>query len=1083
MMPTPNFKLFTSNRLEALADQLAGLISTPLTSAFDTEIIVVQSKGMERWISMELALRNGICANIRFPFPNAFIAQVAQQVLPAGPGQTSFEPRVMMWRIMGLLPSFIQRAGFEALRGYLGDEPEGIKLFQLSSRIADLFDQYLLFRPEMMIGWERGVENHWQAVLWRELVRGNPDRHRAALGKALIESLAQPSIDITALPERVSVFGISTLPMFHLQVFASISRLSRVNLFLMNPCMEYWGDIFSDWEMKRVSERGRGKELSPEDLHMEKGNSLLVSMGRLGRDFFDMINEFDCEDIQSFEPPDEVSLLTSIQSDILTLRERGQGSENKTLITRDDDSIRVHSCHSPMREVEVLHDMLLDMFEKDLDLRPRDILVMTPDIEAYAPYIKAVFDGPADDPASIPFSVADQSVKREGRIIETFMAIMDLAEGRFSAPEVMAVFEREAVYKRFGLSEPDMTLIRTWMEDTRIRWGVDAKGRGLTGLPDLSENTWKAGLERLLLGHAMPARQDATFAGVFPYDNMEGSETLVLGKFLDFTGELFLFAPSLLQPRTLTQWSGTMTGMLEKFFMADEDSENEMQLIRRTLNELAEKETLAGFTGMVEGNVIRSHLTQCFSREGFGLGFISGGVTFCAMLPMRSIPFKAICLIGMNHDAYPRQSRPLGFDLMARHPKKGDRSRKNDDRYLFLEAIVSARQRLYISYVGQDIRDNEALSPSVLVTELMDYIGQGFMLKDGDIREHIHTTHRLQPFSPAYFRKDGRLFSYSRENFHGSRRLVEARKESVRFISKGLTQPGVEWKEITVADLCGFFTNPARFLLNKRLGLYLGEGALQLEDTEPLELDALERYILSERMVEKSLLEGMPDTYFDAVKAQGILPHGAVGKCIYDRLNRDIEKFSQKMQPHVGKTTLAALDVDLNIDGFHLTGAISGIYPEMLLRYRYAGVKAKDRIKTWIHHLALNTLAPSGYPRTSMVAGIDGEWSAWKYLPVDNGLELLKGLLEIYWQGLVTPIHFFPESSWLYADLVLEKQMLEDIAMSKARKTWTGGDFKRGESEDAYFTLCFADTDPIDPDFQDMAIEVFGRMLDFQRKV
>ncbi|SPD76253.1 Exodeoxyribonuclease V, gamma subunit [uncultured Desulfobacterium sp.] len=1077
-----NLRLFTSNRLEILADQLAGVISSPLSSVFDAEIIVVQSRGMERWLSMEMALRHGVCANIRFPFPNAFINQIAQQVFSTSPEQSGFEPKMMMWRIMGILPSLLQRPGFEPLKGYLGKEHEGMKLFQLSSRVADLFDQYLLFRPEMVLGWEKGMEHHWQAVLWRELIRGSNEKHRAALGKALIEVLSGPSFELRTLPERISVFGISTLPVFHLQVFAAISRFSQVNLFLMNPCMEYWGDIFSDREMKRISDRGQGRNITHEDLHMEKGNSLLVSMGRLGRDFFDIINEFDCEDIQSFDQQEETSLLASIQSDILNLREPGKTIGTKTLISSKDKSIQVHSCHSPMREVEVLHDMLLDILEKDQELKPRDILVMTPDIEVYAPYIKAVFDGPADDATRIPFSVADQSVKREGRIIEIFLGILALADGRFSAPEVMAVLEAEAVHKRFGFSEPELDLVRKWVEDTLIRWGIDAEDRGLMGLPDLPENTWKAGLERLLLGYAMMAKDDKTFAGVYPYDNMEGGDTAALGKFMDFADGLSLFVRSIILSRTLSEWSDTLTDMLDRFFLADDDTENEIQLIRKTLKELAEKETLAGFKSKVDVNVIKSHLTHCFSMEGFGLGFISGGVTFCAMLPMRSIPFKIICLIGMDHDAYPGQSRPLGFDLMARHPKKGDRSKKNDDRYLFLEAIVSARKTLHVSYVGQDIRDNKTLLPSVLVTELMDYIGHGFMLQ-GNIRDHIHTTHRLQPFSPEYFKKGGRLFSFSKENFYGARRLLEPRDTPPPFISKGLSQPGEEWKELTVEDLCGFFINPARFLLNRRLGLYLDEDSSRLEDIEPLELGSLEQYILAGHIVEKSLAGGVPESHFDAVKAQGILPHGAVGRCAYDRLKRSVDDFSDKMRPYIREGTLAALDVDIDIAGFHLTGVVSGIYPERLLRYRQAGVKPKDRIRTWINHLILNAINPPGYPRTSMVAGLDGRWSAWEYLPVDNGLEFLTGLLEIYWQGLVKPIHFFPISSWQYAEALLEKQKHEEIALSNARQTWMGNDFMTGEKDDNYLAFCFADTDPIDQDFEDMAIEVYGPMLDYQKKV
>jgi exodeoxyribonuclease V gamma subunit len=166
----------------------------------------------------------------------------------------------------------------------------------------------------------------------------------------------------------------------------------------------------------------------------------------------------------------------------------------------------------------------------------------------------------------------------------------------------------------------------------------------------------------------------------------------------------------------------------------------------------------------VEIEVVKSCLENLLEHVNFGHGFISSGVTFCAMLPMRSIPFKVVCLVGMNMDAFPRESKILGFDLMAKNPRIGDRSRRNDDKYLFLEALISARNKLYISYVGQSIRDNTRISPSVLVSELIDYIKEGFGLSE----DEIVTFHRLQAFSSEYFNTDSKLFSYSNENFAAS---------------------------------------------------------------------------------------------------------------------------------------------------------------------------------------------------------------------------------------------------------------------------------------------------------------------------
>ncbi|MCD6353665.1 MAG: exodeoxyribonuclease V subunit gamma [Proteobacteria bacterium] len=849
----PGLKLFVSNRLEVLADKLAEVLKTPLPSPLEKEIIVVQSKGMERWVSMQLASRRGICANCSFPFPNAFVHEIFRKVLPEIPERSPFDPKIMTWRIMKLLPSCISKPGFESLGIYLRNTEEKLKLFQLSARIADTFDQYLIFRPQMIFGWEQGTDEHWQAVLWRELLKESDKWHRAELGRYFFKVVKNSSRRIEGLPERISVFGISALPRFHMEVFSNISLVTRVNLFLANPCKEYWGVILSDWEMRKRTLRQSPRDLNDKELHLEKGNSLLASMGTLGRDFFDLVNEFQYEEWTSFEDGREDNLLSCIQSDILNLIDRPQIPDKMKTVRSSDSSIQFHSCHSPMREIEVLHDQLLNMFETVPGLMPRDILVMTPDIETYSPYIQAVFDISTDDARWIPFSIADRSVRKESEIIDTFLAIIDIWGTRFSASQVLAILDSQAVRGRFGLLESDLELVRRWVKEIRIRWGIDGESRSQMGLPAFPENTWRAGLEQLLLGYAIPGHEKNLFGGILPYDHIEGREALVLGKFLEFTEQLFSHVTSLGRPQTLDDWSEALNVLLEGFFMPEEDTEREMQVIRRVLKDLADMEEVSGFHEKIDINVIKWHLRHSFESTDLGFGFISGGVTFCALLPMRSIPFKVICLVGMNNDAYPRQSKPLGFDLMAKHPEPGDRSRRNDDRYLFLEAVLSTREKLYISYVGQSIQDNSLIPPSVLVSELMDYIEQGFNLPGKNIQKHFFTKHRLQAFSPEYFKKNEKLFSYSRETLRAARCILKTRETPVPYISRELSGPGEEWKSIDLNDLYRFFANPAEFLLKRRLGIYLEKKESVVEEREPFDIKGLEKYLLEEKLLKGKL--------------------------------------------------------------------------------------------------------------------------------------------------------------------------------------------------------------------------------------
>jgi len=1078
-------RLYSSNRLEILAETLADELSTPLSSPLEQEVIVVQSRGMERWVSMQLAWHHGICANYRFPFPNAFVYETFRKVFIDLPERSPFEPTVMTWKIVKLLAELTLRPEFEVIRNYLDDDVSGLKCFQLAERIADLFDQYLLFRPEMILNWQGGQEDHWQAVLWRSLVDGCEMQHRAALAKEFLEKINNSPSDFTGLPERISIFGISALPRFHLQVISGIAKVTEVNLFLMNPCQQYWGDIASEREIGRaVSDR----LVLPEDVYLERGNGLLSSMGLLGRDFWDSINEFQVLENESFQEPDGSHLLSFIQSDILNLRDRSEQNEVQ-FISQEDASIQIHSCHSPMREMEILYDRLLDMFDNNPSLTPRDILVMVPDIEAYAPYIETVFDTPEDENTRIPYSIADQSMRKESHVIDTFLAILELSEGRFTASDVLDILQSEAVQQKFDLAEADLVLIRKWVRDTRIRWGIDADDRSRMDLPAFAENTWKSGIERLLLGYAMPTKNQQLFHGVVPYDNIEGTDALLLGRFVEFLDKLFSLVSSLGQPRTLKAWSASLAEVLESLFKPDESAQNELQTIRLTLKELAEVAELAGFDEEIDLEVLKNSLRRRLEKETFGFGFITGGVTFCAMLPMRSIPSKVICLLGMDNDAYPRQTKALGFDLMAKHPQKGDRSRRSDDRYLFLEAILSAREKLYISYAGQSIQDNSTMPPSVLVSELMDYIESGFAIRGENILDNIVAKHRLQAFGLEYFKSDDKkLFSYSEENCAAAEQMLKSVEPPAPFISKGLTTPEEQWKDVGLQDLCRFFGNPARFLLNKRLGIYFDDESQVVSGSESFAMDGLEKYSLAQELVQLKLDGHDLKSLFPVQKAMGSLPHGTPGTCAYDDLSHAVNNFADKMEVYLQNKILEPLNIELDAAGFKLTGKIESIYADRLVHYRYTRLKANDHLGLWIQHLILCLVAPHDF-KSSLVMGLSPEskepqWAAFEYMPAAGARELLEALLDIYWQGLVRPVHFFPKAAWQYAKVLLQKGKSEEDAIKKAVTEWEGNDYNnQGESKDPYYDLCFRYTNPIDEEFRGTAEKIFRPLFEHQREL
>ncbi len=1093
----PGLKIFTGNKLEILAAHLAQQLKTPVAPALAAEIVVIQSTGMARWVSLQLARHNGVCANIRFPFPNSFLEEIAKKAMPDFHEAASFDPDRMTFKIMKVLPECMRRPGFEQLKAYLANDATHLKGLQLSSKLADIYDQYQVFRPQMIYRWEQGKPgakeeqpaDKWQAQLWRHLMKDGENRHRARLQRDLINKLRAEPSQFKKLPQRVFIFGISYLPLFHLEAFVALSQLVEMNFFLLSPCREYWGDIVSEKHMQRIQRRYPGSTNIADDLHLEEGNRLLASMGTHGKDFFTLMSGFDFEIHESYQDPECNNLLSCIQSDILNLRERnaGQGAAKDqglrpTLpvpglrIGDSDTSIQVHSCHSPMREIEVLHDNLLAMFEEDPHLLPKDILVMAPDIDGYAPYIQAVFATQPDERLKIPFSIADQSSRGRGRLIDGFFSLLDLKGSRFSAAQVMRLLESPGVKEKFGLKQTDIEIIERWIRDTRIRWGIDDAHRQQMGLPAISENTWSAGIRRLLLGYAMPGHNRLMFDGIVPYDKIEGSEVHRFGKFLDFSDKVFQYAAELTRPRQLRQWGDLLKRLLEDLFLPEEEAEPEIQSLRNIFDDLGRRQTDSSFDDMLDFESIRFYLVQRLEKLSLGSGFMTGGVTFCAMLPMRSIPFKVICLLGMNSGVFPREAQPLTFDLIAKHPRPGDRSRRNDDKYLFLEAIISARSKLYISYVGQSIQDNSCIPPSVLVSELLDTIEKGFEIPRKNIREHVLSVHRLQAFSPHYFKKDSRLFSYSEENRDAAAYLHK--HEALAPLIKGplpLTAPEKEeLQSLDIETLARFFGNPIRFLLQQRLGIYLEETAGLADKREDFELNYLNQYLVGQNLV-NCRMEGWDLNEYRQVQiAMGQLPHGKVGAFYYNELSHDVEQFVNQIESLKDKKISRTLETRIDIGECRLQVRLPEIYECGLLQVRYAKQRAQDLLRSWIYHLAFCEVAPKDLPPRSTLIFKN---ATWQFAPVEQHRKILVDLFRLFKVGLEEPLHFFPDASLEYVQQEQAKGKSKTKALTLARKKWLGSDFARGESADPYYDICFKMTDPLDRSFELVSKAVFGPLL------
>jgi exodeoxyribonuclease V gamma subunit len=1053
--------LHTSNRLECLADQLASVLARPLPTPLTSEIIVVQSNGMRRWLAQQIAQRHGICANVSFPFPQKFFGQVLETVIPGTIRSEIFDRDVMTWRIVALLPVLAEHELFASVANYIRGPDREMRAYQLARKIAGLFDRYLVYRPDFILKWDQGEGEDWQPILWRGLQRAAPGQHQPALGLRLATALKNPVPE--GLPERVAVFGISTLPPFYVALIEQLAAAIEIHLFVMEPTPEWWGDIRSNREKARAS--AKQPELFEMEDQSEDGNTLLAANGKLGRDFLNLIADLNpSSHRENFVPPAGDTILSRVQRDIF---EMGEGANQSRRAPANDCSLQIHSCHSPTRELEVLHDQLLAIFERDPSLKPQDIIVMTPDVSTYAPIIDAVFGVTENSAHEIPYTIADRGMRASSGVTDTFLRILETLSGRFGASEVLAILESPAVQRKFEIAEIDT--VRRWISRCGIRWGIDGEHRARLGLPKFAENTWRSGLERMLLGYALKSDQWQLFEGVLPNDDIEGLSGELLGHFVDFAERLFALADNFRKPRLLVDWRHNLRKALDDFLEADNDDAREVNHLRAAIARLGELAHLSQNSEIVSLEPIIAQLQDSLAESSTGAGFLAGATTFCALKPMRGIPFKVVCLLGMNDTAYPRHDRTPSFDLILQHPRLGDRNVRDDDRALFLEALLSARDVFYVSYVGRSLRDNKELPPSVVVSELTDYIERSFSLAD-----HLVVEHPLQAFSRRYF-TGGRMFSYSVDNCDAGSIAEIERKSPLPLVRSPLAEPGPEWREIDLAQLIEFFSNPAKFFVRHRLGLQLPREARETMDREPFQLDPLDRYRLEQILLRDSLDDIDIEARLEMAKAMEVLPHGEPGALIFAELCENARSFAATIRDQIAVGTAESLELNEGIEEFTLAGRIDEIRSRVVTQYRLATLKPKDHMAIWLKHLARNLVEPG----ESLLVGREKTIASYRFPPTLNARELIRDLLELYWRGLREPLRFFPNASWVFAEkLFIDGEPAR--ARFAAERAWRGDErHPAADSRDPYIELAFRNVgEPLDREWEELTRQILAPLFE-----
>ena len=882
---TPGLITLHGNQLEQLRDAVFDWIERTPLAPLEEEIFLVQSNGIAEWLKISLATHASVCASTQVTLPARFLWQVYRSVLGSAnvSGQSPFDKGPLTWRLMALLPTLAQLPAYASLKHFLQNgQPD--RCLQLAEKLADLYDQYQVYRAEWLREWAVGrqtlqdgrgqivplpADQLWQATLWHTLVEHVPEAlrtgGRADVHQRFLDALRTESSSAWKLPRRVVLFGISALPRQTLEGLAALAPHTQVILAVPNPSRFYWGDIISGRELLTAERRRQhdrpGRSLSSvplEQLH-QHCHPLLAGWGRLGRDFIRMLDEFDDVTqtqaqfstlrLDLFSADDGATMLTQMQAAIRDLQPLG---EHDYSARAGDRSICFHIAHSAHREVEVLHDQLLGMLADDRTvdaddearaaLRPRDIIVMVPDIDTFAASVKAVFGqyGTADA-RHIPYAIIDGTERRANPLLVALDWLLDLPNQRCLQSEICDLLEVPALAARFGIDAESLPRIAQWIDAAGIRWGLDTAHRAAVDLgPAGAQNGWLFGIERMLLGYASGA--DRAYQEIEPFAQIGGLDAALAGCLASLVQRLMHWRTVLTQTATPIAWGAVARELCGAFFLiSDERDRATMAKLEQCLSRWLDNCDAGGFAAVVPVTILREAWLATYDEAALSQRFVSGGVTFCTLLPMRAVPYRVVCLLGMNDGDFPRRTSRADFDLLAlpQLARPGDRSRRDDDRYLMLEAVLSARDTLYVSWSGRSVRDNSEQPPSVLVAQLRDYLKQGWQT---DLASRT-SEHPLQPFSRRYFESGGpTTYAHEWRSAHDAGApSVVAGAIAANAVPNNVT--------LSFADLERFLKQPVDQFFRQTLKVDFRASISTAEDDEPFSFDGLDSYQLDAFML------------------------------------------------------------------------------------------------------------------------------------------------------------------------------------------------------------------------------------------
>lgn len=989
------FHVHRSERADALVDALADVVREPTDDPFRPEVVAVPTRGVERWLTHRLGAVlgasagrvDGICANVDFPFPGRLVGDALALATGVDRELDPWRPERLVWPVLEVIDAHGSDPWLRTIGRHVGAVPSGDghdalrsdRRFTTARHIADLFDRYATYRPELVLSWLDGRDgdvpddSRWQPELYRRLAVHIGDPCPPARMRDACALIERDGIDLE-LPPRLSLFGLTRLPTSHLEVLRAMAVTRDVHLFALHPSLTWWERIeaidVDPHGLRRADDPTTDVAVNPL-LHTWADDTRELQLVLSGvTDQTVTHHRLDAAD------DDRPSLLGRLQADIRNdaapagRARRAGDSDARTLVDRDDDSVQVHACHGRFRQVEILRDAICHLLADDTTLEPRDVIVLCPDIEAYAADLHAVFgahrrlvdDQPVQDPTGIPdlpYRLADRSLRQTNPLLGVVAEILDLVDGRLTIRQVMTLAGREPVRRRFGFDDDALDRIVSWLEEGAVRWGLDAEHRRPWSLHGVDANTWRNGLDRLLLGVAMDEDGVPMVGNRLPLDDVDSGAVDLAGRLAEFVDRIASVVDACEGRRPVHEWVDTLGRAVDLLCSTSGvDAWQRAQTDRMLQEVLAESGGTGSSLSLTE---VRALVARRLEGAPSRTDFRTGAITMCTLVPMRAVPHRVVCVLGLDAESFPRVGAGDGDDLLLRQPLVGDRDPRTEDRQLLLDAVLAATEHLVITYSARDERTNEPRPPAVPLAELLDVIDDTARgVGDSTARDVVVRAHPLQPFDPGAFtaRSAGgaRPWSFDATHLAGARALVDARTDPAPLVAAAL--PEIPETVVSIDALVRFVQHPAREFLRQRLEVSTWRDDEVLSESIPFELDGLGKWQVGDRLLRRALAGESLEDAAVAEQTLGFLPPNELGFKVLT------EVWSTVTAIHATATTLgvaapaASIEIDTTCDGIRIVGAVPGVRGDVVAGVSYSSIKPKDRVANWVRLLALTATRP-----------------------------------------------------------------------------------------------------------------------------